>query len=180
MIPYQRYDRSSRIVILLPRDASAPSWVKHFLSHMAACRQSSLCTDELLTLGIEMSLVNEWTRISVVYCVSLFTRRSNEDLPLMLLEISVRSLNPSISVRASLGEDGGKTSQTYVTCQCDVLQHFAMLTLIMLSLAPVTRAKLSSFCEDCSEDDAPVIIEDKTMPSCPFQDPVRTKEDDQR
>lgn len=49
----------------------------------------------------------------------------------------------------------------------------------MLSLAPVTRANVS-FCEERSEDDAPVMIEDNTMPSCPFHDPVKTKDDDQR
>lgn len=47
------------------REASAPSCVKHFRSQIAACRQSSLCTGELLTLGIPTNFVSAYTRISV-------------------------------------------------------------------------------------------------------------------
>ena len=45
-------------------DATAPSCVKHLRSHIAACRQSSLCASEPLTLGIETNFSNAWTRIS--------------------------------------------------------------------------------------------------------------------
>jgi hypothetical protein len=49
---------------LLTRHDLAPSWLKHFLSHIAACRQSSLCDGLELTLGMEMNLESAYVRVS--------------------------------------------------------------------------------------------------------------------
>ena len=55
-----------------------------------------------------------------------------------------------------------------------------MVTLIMSSFAPVTSANLGSFSTRDSACSMGVMIDDRTIPSCPFQEPVKTKEDDQR
>lgn len=46
------------------KHASAPSWVKHLRSHIAAWRQSSRCAGALLTLGIDTNFESAYTIVS--------------------------------------------------------------------------------------------------------------------
>lgn len=49
---------------VLTRDDLAPSWLKHFFSHIAACRQSSRCDGLQLTLGMETNLESAYVKVS--------------------------------------------------------------------------------------------------------------------
>ena len=46
------------------KHASAPSWVKHLRSQIAAWRQSSRCAGALLTLGIDTNFESAYTIVS--------------------------------------------------------------------------------------------------------------------
>ena len=49
----------------------APSWAKHFVSQMAACRQSSRCSAQLETLGMETNFDSAYMRVSSVLAMSI-------------------------------------------------------------------------------------------------------------